>query len=130
MATRKPKKSNAARKRKVSPVVRALTEFRRAKGLERDDTRFTEVGLNEITLERLESGYNQPNLDTLERYAQAMGFSLALRRTSEEDTAQSGLQLKLPKMRVLAMFNHAGGVGKTSPATWPTPSACSASGCW
>ena len=114
MATRKPKKSSATRKRKVSPVVRALTEFRRAKGLERDDTRFTEVGLNEITLERLESGYNQPNLDTLERYAQAMGFSLALRRTAEEDTAQAGLQLKLPKMRVLAMFNHAGGVGKTS----------------
>ena len=116
MVARKTKKSSAkpTRKRKVSPVVRALAEFRRAKGLERNDARFTEVGLTEITLERLESGYNQPNLDTLERYAQAMGFSLALRRTNEEDTAQAGLQLKLPKMRVLAMFNHAGGVGKTS----------------
>jgi chromosome partitioning protein len=98
----------------VSPVVRALCEFRRARGFDLDDPIFSAAGLTELTLERLESGVHQPNLDTLERYAEAIGFSLALRRTVGESTGDATLQLQLPRMRVLAMFNHAGGVGKTS----------------
>jgi chromosome partitioning protein len=94
---------------KLSPLMRALIEYRKARGIETSDAVFQKVGFNEMTLYRTERGLTQPTLETLERYASAIGFELALRPKSSQ-----GLQLRLPKTRVLTMFNHAGGVGKTS----------------
>jgi chromosome partitioning protein len=103
--TKTPKSS------RLSPVVRALVEYRKARGIELDDPVFQTFGLTKATVERLESGQNQPNLDTLERYAAAVGFTLSLRSKQE---SSASLELRLNKTRVLTMFNHAGGVGKTS----------------
>lgn len=95
----------------LAPVVRALIEYRKARGIQLEDPVFLDAGLSKVTVERLESGQNQPNLDTLERYAAAVGFSLSLRSKQESG---DNLELRLQRTRVLTMFNHAGGVGKTS----------------
>jgi chromosome partitioning protein len=103
--------SRVRRSGQVSPVVRALIEYRKARSISLEDAVFSQAGLSRGTLERLESGQNQPNLDTLERYASAVGFTLSLRSVTE---SPESLELRLKKTRILAMFNHAGGVGKTS----------------
>jgi chromosome partitioning protein len=111
---KKRQKSNREPREKVgklSPLMRALIEYRKARGIETSDAVFQKAGFNEMTLYRTERGITQPTLETLERYASAIGFELALRPKGE---SSQGLQLRLPKTRVLTMFNHAGGVGKTS----------------
>jgi chromosome partitioning protein len=100
----------AATKVKLSPLMRSLIEMRKARGIDLDDAAFKRAGFTEATLNRTERGVTQPTLETLERYASAIGFELALRRKGEPET----LKLRLPSTRVLTMFNHAGGVGKTS----------------
>lgn len=107
----KPKSEKIKRSekaKKLSPLMRALIEYRKAKGIETNDPVFQKAGFNEMTLYRTERGLTQPTLETLERYASAIGFELALRPSNPN------LQLRLKKTRVLTMFNHAGGVGKTS----------------
>jgi chromosome partitioning protein len=94
----------------LSPLMRSLIEIRKARGIEMNAETFKRAGFTEATLSRTERGVTQPTLETLERYASAIGFELALRRKTEG----AGLQLQLSKTRVLTMFNHAGGVGKTS----------------
>jgi chromosome partitioning protein len=75
-----------------------------------DDDAFRTQGLSIQTIERIDAGENQPNLDTLEKYARALNLTIALR----SDEASTTLRLALPKQRVFAIYNHAGGVGKTS----------------
>lgn len=106
-------KPTPRRRGKVAPLIRALREFRLARGIEPSDPAFKRVGLNVPSIERIESGQNQPNLDTLERYAEAVGFDLAVRERIE-DEGVTNLQLALPQAKIIALFNHAGGVGKTS----------------
>jgi chromosome partitioning protein len=106
----KTSKSLEEKKAKLSPLMRALIAYRKARGIETTDLVFQKAGFNEMTLYRTERGLTQPTLETLERYASAIGFELALRAKGESNS----LQLQLPKTRVLTMFNHAGGVGKTS----------------
>lgn len=54
---------------------------------------------NESGVRRIERADGNPTLDTLERYATAVGVRL---------------KLEVDKMRVLTFFNHVGGAGKTS----------------
>jgi chromosome partitioning protein len=111
--TSKPKQSRRKSNRvTLSPVVRVLAELRKARNMSSDDSAFKSVGLSSQTIERIDKGTNQPNLETLEKYAKALKLTIALRNDNEP--GHSSLQLSLPKQQVFAVYNHAGGVGKTS----------------
>ena len=105
----KTRKKNTPRIR-LSPVVRVLAELRAARSMSSDDDAFRVQGLLAQTIDRIDAGINQPNLDTLEKYARALNLTIALR----SDESSTTLKLALPKQRVFAVYNHAGGVGKTS----------------
>jgi chromosome partitioning protein len=83
----------------LADVVSLLREERERLGLSRAEVARRGGFANESGVRRIERPDSNPTLDTLQRYAGAVGVTL---------------KLEVEGMRVLTFFNHVGGAGKTS----------------
>lgn len=80
-------------------IIGIIQAERERLGLSRTEVARRGGFANESGIRRIERVDGNPTLDTLERYATAVGVRL---------------KLEVDKMRVLTFFNHVGGAGKTS----------------
>jgi chromosome partitioning protein len=80
-------------------VIKLIDQERRRQGLSREAVAQRGGFANESNIRRLERPDANPTMETLQRYASAVGVKL---------------RFEVEGMQVLTFFNHAGGVAKTS----------------
>ena len=83
----------------LSEIINTIRAERERLGLSREEVARRGGFGNESGVRRIEQPIHNLTLDTLQRYASAVGFTL---------------KMEVEGMRVLTFFNHAGGVSKTS----------------